>query len=83
MTNETQVAELISAIRNQESNAYQELLSKDQVEAIYGLTDRILDELTKKHLIPVVRINQRVIRFRVSDIERYLSSCTIPAVGAL
>lgn len=83
LSNETEVAELLSAIRKQESNTYQELLTKKQVAERYGLTDRILDELTKKHLIPIVRVNQRVVRFRVTDIERYLSRCTIPAVGAL
>lgn len=82
MFNESDIAELISAINSKEPNTYQELISKSQVAERYGLTDRILDELTKKHLIPVVRINQRVVRFRVADIERYLSSCTIPAVGA-
>ena len=82
MLNESDIAELISAINSKEPNTYQELISKSQVAERYGLTDRILDELTKKHLIPVVRINQRVVRFRVADIERYLSSCTIPAVGA-
>ena len=82
MFNESDIAELISAINSKEPNTYQELISKSQVAERYGLTDRIVDELTKKHLIPVVRINQRVVRFRVADIERYLSSCTIPAVGA-
>lgn len=82
MFNESDIAELISAINSKEPNTYQELISKSQVAERYGLTDRILDELAKKHLIPVVRINQRVVRFRVADIERYLSSCTIPAVGA-
>ena len=82
MSNESDIAELISAINSKEPDTYQELISKSQVAERYGLSDRILDELTKKHLIPVVRINQRVVRFRVADIERYLSSCTIPAVGA-
>lgn len=82
MFNESDIAELISAINSKEPNTYQELISKSQVAERYGLTDRILDELTKKHLIPVVRINQRVVRFYVADIERFLSSCTIPAVGA-
>jgi len=82
LNNQIEVTELLSVILNQESIVYQELLTKKQVTERYALTDRILDELTKKHLLPIVRINQRVVRFRVADIERYLSSCTIPAVGA-
>jgi len=83
MSNTEQAANLLADLMQIDSEPYKELLTFDDLENRYGLSKRVLEPLVRQHKIPVVRINQRVLRFRTSDIELFIAQATIPAVGAL
>ena len=56
------------------------LLNVREVAALTGLSVGSLYHFVSAHRVPVVRISARCIRFRVSDLERWIDELTEPAV---
>lgn len=54
------------------------LLTVREVSTLTGLTVGTLYHLVSQQRIPVVRLSARCIRFRISDLERWISRMTEP-----
>ncbi|MFZ4483348.1 MAG: helix-turn-helix domain-containing protein [Chthoniobacterales bacterium] len=57
------------------------LLDKHETAALLGCSWRHIQNLTTKRLLPSVRLG-KLVRYRLSDIERALDRLTIKARGA-
>ncbi len=52
------------------------LLTRDEVEETFGLSKRWLEVAAARgEGPPLVRISRRMVRYRVSDIERWIETC--------
>lgn len=52
------------------------LLTRDEVEDLFGLSKRWLEvAATRGEGPPIVRISPRMVRYRVSDIEAWIEGC--------
>ena len=63
-----------------DATAYERLLSETQAIEALGLSDRpnpkgSLRWLVRKKCLPVVRIGKGILRFRPSDIARFIDDC--------
>ena len=65
---------------NDRLTVYESLLSETQIIDLLGLTDRpnpkgSLRWLIRKKSLPVVRIGKGILRFRPSDVARFIDDC--------
>jgi hypothetical protein len=61
---------------------YRELVNKDQLAKILGLTRRGVECLVAKRKIPVLRISRRCVRFRVRSVLTALNRFEQKEIGA-
>ena len=79
--NDKEIQKILTAlIQADESLLSSPVVTYDQIESEYAITKRELAPLVKDHIIPVIRINKRVLRFHRSDIEQFIASKTVGAV---
>ena len=79
---ETPIEQLLAEILKEQGLKYSTpIITSDEIESDYKISKRELVPLIKAHKIPVIRINKRVLRFRRSDIEKFIAAQTIGAVN--
>lgn len=79
--NDKEIQKIITALIQADENLLSSpVMTSNEIESQYKITNRELAPLVKAHIIPVIRINKRVLRFHRSDIEQFIASKTIEAV---
>jgi predicted DNA-binding transcriptional regulator AlpA len=58
------------------------LLTAEQIETRHGLTARQLKRLRETRQIPYVKLSHRTIRYRESDVEKFIDRHTVRAFEA-
>jgi len=56
------------------------LLTYEQLAPHLGLKRSAIESLVSRRAIPVIRINKRVVRFRLRDVEKALEKLTVRAL---
>ena len=80
--NDKEIQKILSALIQADENLLSSpVITSNQIEKDYKISKRELAPLVKAHIIPVIRINKRVLRFHRSDIEQFIASKTIGAVS--
>ena len=57
-----------------------DLLTVDQIAAKLGASRATVDRMTKRRLIPAIRISRKFIRYRWRDVEAALAKVTVKAL---
>jgi excisionase family DNA binding protein len=60
----------------------EQLLTVSQVAEWLGRHPKTIYKLTETNQLPFVRLGTKSIRFRPTDIERYIAGSTVPARGS-
>ena len=80
--NDKEIQKILSALIQADENLLSSpVITSNEIEQDYKISKRELAPLVKAHIIPVIRINKRVLRFHRSDIEQFIASKTIGAVS--
>jgi excisionase family DNA binding protein len=63
---------------NEHPTALDRLMTIDEVAVVTGLSAGTLYHFVSEGRIPVVRISKRCIRFRQSEVQRWLNELSVP-----
>ena len=57
------------------------IITPDTLETEYGVSKRIQEDLRKKRVIRYIKAGHRTILYRRADVEEFLESRTVNAIG--
>jgi len=59
---------------------YLPLLTRNELAPLLGLTVRGIDSLTKRRVIPVVKLSGRAVRYDIEAVQEALKARTVEAI---